>query len=411
VRPAKTLFLIALMALAALLNARPSYAQQTSGIELENVAALVKFGEQITFIATIKSSLPILDASIIILDEVQGMTEVEPLVVQQDGRTEFRYDTRKKDLRPFSPVSWNYRITLPGGSIVQSEVYSTLYQDNRFDWQTLEAGILRVHWYGGDPGLGQSALGAAQSGLESVNRLIPTGLEQPVEIYIYSNLSDLRGTLVPGSQEWVAGHADPSLGVVMVAIEPGPMQQNTMLQRIPHELMHVMLYRAVGEGYRNIPAWLSEGTAGLAELVSDPGYDTILQEAVARRDWIPLSTLCGSFPNDTDRAFLSYAEARSFAGYLHEAYGSSGLLKLTMVYAQGADCKNGPELAFGIPLAKLEDEWHASLTGETPLLPARQNTTPYLVLLGLILIVPATGILSTMLGKRNRHGPETYVRK
>lgn len=409
-RAVKYLSLLLAIGLLLLFNARQVSAQDTPGIELENVVALVEFGEQITFVATIKSTVPIQQASIVILDEAQGTTDIEPLVVQEGGRTEYQYDTRQNALRPFSPVSWNYRFTLSDGRSLHSEVFSARYDDNRFDWQSLESGMLRLHWYDGGPGFGQAALTAAQLGLDTVSHLIPHELEQPVDFYIYASLGDLRGTLVPGSQEWVAGHADPSLGVVMVAVEPGPAQDVTMQQRIPHELMHVMLYRAVGDGYRNVPAWLSEGTAGLAEVVTNMGYDTVLLDAVARRDWIPLNTLCGAFPNDTDRAFLAYAEARSFAGYLHETHGPSSLLDLARVYANGADCESGPELAFGTSLARLEEGWHASLAGQEALLPALQTVTPYLVLLCLILLVPMIGIISTMRSKRNRDEPEIHVR-
>jgi hypothetical protein len=140
-------------------------------------------------------------------------------------------------------------------------------------------------------------------------------------------------------------------------------------------------------------------------------YETVLKEAVARRDWIPLSTLCDSFPGDTDRAFLSYAEARSFASYLHENHGSSGLLKLATAYASGADCESGPQYTWGIPLSRLEEDWHASLAGQNALLPALQNITPYLVLLCLILMIPMIGIVTTMRSKRKGNEPETFIRK
>jgi hypothetical protein len=404
----KGIFLI-VMTLSALFNARHAHGQ--SGIELENVRASVQFGEQVTFTATIRTSIPIQDVSIVILDESQGITHIESLDVQADGRTEYRYDTRRNDLRPFTFVTWNYRFTLPDGNTTHSEVFSIRYEDDRFDWQTLESGALRVNWYDGDSNFGKAALNSVHSGLNSVSRLMPVDLDQPIEIYIYANLQDLRGTLVPGSQGWIAGHADPSLGVVMVAIEPGPDQDITMQQRIPHELMHVMLYRAVGDGYRNIPAWLSEGTAVLAELVPNAEYERVLREAVARNDWIPLKTLCGPFPADAGRAFLAYAESRSFARYLHETYGSEGLLKLASSYAGGADCERGPELAFGVSLSKLEMDWHSSVVGQNAFVPALQNITPYLVLLCLILIIPMIGIIGTMRSKGIRHGPETHVKK
>ena len=404
-----SLVLIPLLVLSILVEARPAQAQ--SGIGLENVAARVRFGEQISFIATVRASITFQEVSIVILDEAQAITRVESLTLQPDGRTEFHYDALQNALRPFTILRWNYRFTLADGTQQHSEVFSTRYVDDRFAWQSLESGMLKVNWYAGDLSFGQAALKAAEMGLDSVSRLIPADLSQPVEIFIYENMRDLHGTLSPGSLGWIAGHADPALGVVMVAIEPGPHQQTTMAQRLPHELMHVMLYRAADHGYENIPAWLNEGISSLAEVAPNAAYERVLAEAISRQDWIPIIHLCGSFPADTGRAYLAYAESQSLAGYLHKTYGTSGLLKLAASYANGADCESGPETALGVPLSKLEQDWHASVAGQAALLPALQNMSPYLVLLLLILIVPVIGIFGTMRSKESRHEPEINVRK
>jgi hypothetical protein len=407
----KGLLVVVIAALPMFLAMPPAHAQVQSGIQLENVGAEVSFGEQITFYATIKSATPIQEAMIQLLDESQGVIHAEPLMIGEGGRTEFHYDMSQVIVHPFSQVRWNYRFALPDGSTIQSEVFSTRYIDNRFDWQSLDSGSARVHWYEGGPGFGQAAQHAVQSSLDAVTRLIPVDLSRPVEIYIYSNMSDLRGTLLPGSQEWVAGHADPVHGIIMVAIEPGPGQDTFMQQRIPHELMHVMLSRAVGGEDQKLPVWLNEGMAGLAETVPNTEYASVLKLAIARDQWIALSVLCHSFPADTGRAVLAYAQAQSFISYLHGLYGSAGLAELANLYADGANCELGTELAFGVPLSKLEQDWHSSLAGQNPLLSALQNITPYLVLLIVILIVPILGMLSAGRRKGNPHGPETYIRK
>jgi hypothetical protein len=401
----RPLFVLVILA-HSVLASQQAGAQGQAAVDLENVVALVSFGEKITFVATIRSPLPVRDATILVLDEARGMTDAGPLTVQPDGRTEYEYDARENNLRPFGRVSWSYRFTLPDGSITSSEVYSTHYEDNRYDWQSLESDMLRIHWYSGGEDFGRELLGSARAGLESVSRLIPAQLEQPVDFYVYASLDDLRGTLVPGSQEWIAGHADPSLGVVMVAIEPGSMQETTMQQRLPHELMHIMMSRALGDGYAHLPTWLSEGAAGLAEMISNSAYDSALKSAVQRSDWIPLSTLCGSFPEDTDRAFLAYAESKSFVSYIYETYGSSGLFRLISVYANGVSCEDGPALAFGTPLTSLEKKWQASAAGQKTLPPALQNITPYLVLLCLMLLVPLIGIAGTMQKRGGSNGPK-----
>ena len=274
--------------------------------------------------------------------------------------------------------------------------------DEGFPWQTLESGMLKVHWYQGDADFGQAALESAQAGLDFIARYLPAQLDRPLEIFVYASMDDLQSELVSGAEKWVAGHADPALGVVKVVIEPGPEQGILMEQRVPHELMHVMLYRQVGAGYENIPIWLREGLATLAEVYPNAEYDRALADASAQDRLIPLKELCASFPVEAGQAFLAYAESRSFTDHLHKTYGSTGLRSLAATYADGVDCERGTERTFGLSLSKLEAEWRSSALRENALLTSLQNIAPYLVLLCLVLIIPLMGIVSTL---RKRKSP------
>lgn len=394
-----------IVAVLILFNARQARAQ--SGVVLENVGATVRFGEGITFSATIKAPIQIQNASIVIFDEAQGLTYVQSLAIREDGTTEYFFDTRQNTLRPFSVVRWSYQIALVDGSTFQSETYFTRYDDDRFAWQTLESGSVQVNWYNGDASFGQAALNAAQSGLESISKVMPLDLTQPVEIYIYANTSDLAGTLYPESSEWVAGHTNSAVGVVMVLIEPGANQGIFMERRIPHELMHVMLYRRVGAKYNELPAWLREGTATLAEINPNPDYDLALASAGVTGTLIPIKDLCVSFSPNPDSAFLAYAEARSFTDYLHDTYGSQSLLNLALVYADGVDCERGTENAYGVSLSKLEMDWRRAVLGQNSILPALQNMFPYLALLCVVLLIPFIGIMNVLRKKEKRNERET----
>lgn len=416
-KPARALFVFVMMAVSVLYSARPAKAaalgdeavsQGQSGVELENVRASVMFGEGITFLATIKASIQIQNVSIVIFDEAQGLTHVQPLEIWADGTTEYFFDTRQNILRPFTNVRWSYQFTLADGSTFQSETFFIRYDDDRFTWQTLEVGAIRLHWYNGDVSFGQAALNAAQSGLQSISALLPLDLARPVDIFIYANMSDLRGTYYSESA-WVAGHANSAAGVVMVVIEPGTNQSIFMEQRIPHELMHVMLYRSIGPGYDNLPAWLREGTATLAEVSPNPDYDRMLAAAGANNMLILIKDLCTSFPPNADTAFLAYAESRSFIRYLQSTYGSAKLLSLVSVYADGVDCERGTENVYGVSLSKLEMDWRASALEQNAILPALRNLSPYLVLLCLILFIPFIGIISVTRKKASRNEPESYA--
>ena len=269
--------------------------------------------------------------------------------------------------------------------------------------------MLKVHWYEGDASFGQKALETAQAGLKSIRSFISLDLEQPIEIFIYTNADDLQSALVPGQESWIAGHADPELGIIQVLIEPGPQQAIVMEQRIPHELMHVMLYRRVGPGYQNLPGWLREGMATMAEMYPNPDYERVLKEAVTSNALLPLQDLCVSFPEDMPQAFLAYAESRSFTSYLYETYGSSGLQSLAAAYADGMACEHGTERTFGISLSNLEQKWSSSLQSENSFLPALQNISPYLVLLCLVLIIPLIGVAGTLRKKGSHHGSGTEI--
>ena len=170
-----------------------------------------------------------------------------PVTFDQNGVSEFRFDTKQNSLRPFTTIQWRYDLTLADGSTVQSQTASMRYNDDRFAWQTLESDALRIHWYDGGEQFGASALNAAQAGLQNIRNFFEADLSQPVDVYIYANENDLHGS-VDASDVWVAGHADSPAGVAMVMIEPGPDQNILLEQRIPHELMHVLLYGILVEG-------------------------------------------------------------------------------------------------------------------------------------------------------------------
>jgi hypothetical protein len=280
--------------------------------------------------------------------------------------------------------------------------------DNGFPWQTLESGMLKVHWYQGDTDFGQAALAAAQAGLESIGRYLPAKLDQPIEIFVYASIDDLQGELVPGREKWVAGHADPALGVLMVVIEPGAGQGILMEQRIPHELMHVMLYRHVGAGYEDIPAWLREGMATLAEVYPNSEYDRALANAAAQDRLIPIRELCTSFPVEAGQAFLAYAEARSFTDHLYKTYGATGLRNLAATYADGVACERGTERTFGVSLSSLEQDWRSSVLGENAFLSTVQNISPYLALLCVVLLIPLMGMISTLRKKGSKDESGIY---
>ena len=222
-----------------------------------------------------------------------------------------------------------------------------------------------------------------------------------MDIFIYANVGDLRGTLYSESDAWVAGHANGAVGVVMVVIEPGANQSIAMEQRIPHELMHVMLYRSIGPGYNNLPAWLREGPATLAEVSPNSDYDRVLAAAGANNTLIPIKDLWTSFSPNADTLF-SYAESRSLPTITERMVPQS--VSLVSIYADGVDCEHGTENAMCFAF-KAGDGLARIHLGQTP--SAALQICPLFGLLCFDIIDPIHGILSVMRKKGSRNEPES----
>ncbi len=406
-RPVKSLLRVgwAILGMAALLLGRPQQAEAQGGIEVSDIQVAYRFGEQITFQARIQASIGITQASVLFRQMDEQVTRVEPLALDQNGAGSFQYNAAQNVFPPFSTIVFWFQAALADGSTQTSPVYNFHYDDNRFPWRQTAHGQITVHWYDGDEAFGQSALDAARAGLAAVGQVLPLSLDAPLDVYVYANADDLQGALFLGGKQWVGGHADPALGVVMVAIAPNPAQGIQMDTEIPHELAHVMLYRSLGAGYNRLPAWLNEGIAALVERYPKPDYANALTLASRNNSLLPLADLCDSFPPDAGRAYLAYAQSQSFTRYLRDTYGTTGLTALTKAYADGLDCELGATRAFGLPLTQLDTRWRESVLGQNVAGVALRDLAPYLLMMGLALFIPLWGVMTMLIAKRKEaHG-------
>jgi hypothetical protein len=361
------------------------------------------FGQQITFHARLKTDEPVSSAVVFFQAAGDNHTPIGQAEVTpgKDGSYELQYTHKLSEytLRSFAEVTYRWEATLQDGSKIQSIPARFYYDDNRYNWRSLEEKPFRLHWHEGDLTFAQSALDAAQAGLQRIQELLPLPAPPIMDIYIYPDSRSMQATLHPSSAQWIAGHADPDLGVIVAALPPTPDQRPLIEQRIPHELMHVLLYRSTNLGYKNLPTWLNEGLASLAELYPNSDYQILLTDAVQRGSLLPMSSLCQGFPREASSALLSYAQSASFVKYLYSNYGSSGLQQLVTAYANGLDCNRGAEYSLGKGLAELERGWRQQNFSENNTPAAFMNLLPWLVLMAAILITPLI-----LLARRLRSG-------
>ena len=362
-------------------------------LEFKDMAVFYKYGDQATFQATLTSTVQNPEVYLFLQTEGEP-TRTEKVTSNENGEIIFNYDLRQKPLRPFARIEYWFRAVLPGNVLVPSAHQAFQYEDNRFTWQQLDEGQFQVRWIQGDLAFGQAILNAAKAGVRSATSFLPNPLTSPLRIYVYSRASDLQSALQLSQKPWMAGHASPDLGVILVSIPPGPEQELELERQIPHEIMHVITYQAVGAGYDHLPAWYIEGLASLAELNPNPDYQIALDRARQTNTLMSFNSLCTAFPVEASGAFLAYAQSASFVRFLLQKYGSPGIQKLSTVYQSGVGCEEGASTAFGSSLEQLEVRWQQEVLGMDMGAFILANLAPYLAALALLVVIPlALGLL------------------
>lgn len=299
-------------------------------------------------------------------------------------------------LPAYTTLEYWWEIEDTADNTLTTDPQTFLYEDNRFDWRTLTREPITVYWYQGDTAFGQMAVDIAYAALNDLQIELAAPAPDFLNIYIYANQNDAQEAFRSTGRLWTGAHANPALGVVIVAVTPDALKASSELGNyIPHELTHVLIYRLMGENYRYVPPWLNEGLARLHEGQRDSDAPTHLRQAAQLGQLIRLEALCGPFPDDPARALLAYEESESVVSYLREQYGQSKIAALLRAYGDGLSCEAGAQQALGVSLDRLETGWLATLN-PNPLSIKLRPYTPWLALALLILFSGALFLVLTL---------------
>lgn len=320
--------------------------------------ASYEFGQSMRFDLDVKSPDPIIRATLFARSPEFANTFSGTRLVNHTKSLHIsqELDLNKMQLAPFTTVTYWWVLETTNGE-KKSEEASLFYEDNQFEWRSVEEDEIVVYWTNDDPGLGQLALDIVAESLPDLKRVIPVDDDIVLRIYLYPSSADLRAALRLSGRDWVGAHAHPELGVILVTAVNSRTAAFDLRQSIPHELTHYLLYQATNRNYDAIPPWFSEGLATHFEAIANPTYVTLLDTAVADQTTISFSDLCTNFPSLENQALLAYAQSASMIEYLEKEYGARSLSKLIDVYADSVDCQSAIEHVYQQPLLKIEQDW------------------------------------------------------
>jgi len=308
---------------------------------------------------------------LLLVSGVDGVPLVSEIPAPSSGGpTTLRYtlDVTDGHILPNTPIAARWRITATAGAdpILGPEV-KTVYEDDRFTWQTVEGEVVRVHWYTGSRDFAERALRIGEDAVAETAELLGVTEDQPIDFFIYGDQASFYDALGPGTRENVGGQANADIRTLFALIGPSEIDDPWVGVVIPHELVHLVFDTAVKNPYHFPPRWLNEGLAVYLSQSYNQSDRSAVEDAVRGDGLIPLDGLGGQFPTTLDGFTLAYAESVSAVDFFIRTHGQAALIALISSYADGRTDDEAFQAAVGQDVAAFNAAWLDDLGADPPI--------------------------------------------
>ncbi len=268
---------------------------------------------------------------------------------------------------PNTPMTARWRVfSAEDGPGIAGPAVDVVYDEDRFEWQTVSGDIVRVHWYEGGAAFGERALRIGEKAVAETAALLGVREDEPVDFFIYADQDTFYDALGPGTRENVGGQANAGIRTLFALISPGQIDDPWVRVVVPHELVHLVFDTAVGNPYHFPPRWLNEGLATYRSDGYGAGSRSDVESAARAGGLIPLDGLTGQFPTTAERFVLAYAQSVSAVDFLIRTHGEDALVALIRSYAEGRTDDEAFTAAIGMDVDAFSAAWLDDLEADAP---------------------------------------------
>src|SRR3990170_3820549 len=161
-------------------------------------------------------------------------------------------------LPPGTRIRYHWEVEDADGNTASTPEDTVVYEDVRFDWKSLEANGIVLHYYSGSEEDARAMLDVAQEAIAQASDLLNAKVEFPVNVRIYDSVDDMRPALQRRSESY---ESQIITAGVRVSTDTVLVLGNVSFSTLRHQLTHVVTAVA-GEGpIGKMPAWLDKVTA------------------------------------------------------------------------------------------------------------------------------------------------------
>ena len=265
------------------------------------------------------------------------------------------WDMRKGSMPHGAKITYWWVVEDSAGNSLVTPRETISYDDTRYKWQKISDGKVAVSWYEGNRSFAEDLLKASVETIERQARDTGAYLEKPVNLYIYGNYRDLRGSLV-ATEEWTGGVAYAGFNIISIGISPNNLQWGK--KAVAHELGHLVVHHITFSPYgSDLPPWLDEGLAMHAESQQSKADHEALVKAIEKDNVYTLRSLSSPFSADPEEAYFSYAQSQSVVEFLIDKYGKDKLNGLLILMRDGYAMDDALNRIYGFDLSGLNEAW------------------------------------------------------
>ena len=346
----------------SLFTAQPAFASPQA--DVTNNQATISFPVTITFSVKINGTANI--TSVVLEYGTDQLTCGEVIAKAfprfTPGKSvdvEWKWDMRQSgSLPPGATIWWRWRYADENGNETVSGQQTITWIDSEHNWKTISADKLNMHWYSGSQASAQKLLSSAQLGLDHNKENAGLTPNEPINIYVYSNLNDLRDAVLY-EPSWTGGLTYSDHNIILIGIIKSDPEWNQNV--IVHEITHVLVGNFTFSCLGGLPTWLAEGLAVYSEGKLDTNSQEQLDEAIQNDTLLTVRSLSAGFSEVSSKASLSYSQSYSIVKFLIETYGQDKMNELLTSLRDGMAIDDALMETYGFDVEGLDDAWREGI--------------------------------------------------
>ena len=317
------------------------------------------FPEAATFTALVSNGSEVTEAVFFYTVLPDGALTRQPAEIATGDVTRISADLATRGANFYIPagadIVWYWQLTTTDGTVSETPAQTWRFEDPRYEWVEIERGGIVVRYYDNE-GI---AIAMAEEGADAVatmSQLLGIDVDFPLKVYVWRSEADAEGVQrerSEGFDEQIITGGVRVLGDLVHIYNPSRWV-------IRHELTHI-LTNIAGEGaFGDLPSWLDEGTATIAEGDWLDRRGGALQRAIERDTVLPVRGMASN-TNIVGRVDVFYGQAAAIVTFLIDTYGAEQFAQLFATFKQGSTVDNALMTVYGFDRDALDNAWRASV--------------------------------------------------